>query len=84
MKKSIVLMATLFPLCLLAQQIKDTAKTISLKEIIVNGIKTVRGTGHMPEVRDGIIYAGKKENFAEEARQIALQYQTEMKGYLAS
>ena len=60
MKKSIVLMATLFPLCLLAQQIKDTAKTISLKEIIVNGIKTVRGTGHMPEVRDGIIYAGKK------------------------
>jgi orotidine-5'-phosphate decarboxylase len=35
-------------------------------------------------VSRAIIYAGKKENFAEEARQIALQYQTEMKGYLAS
>lgn len=53
-------MAILFPLSLLAQQIKDTVKTISLKEIIVNGIKTVRGTGHMPEVKDGIIYTGKK------------------------
>jgi orotidine-5'-phosphate decarboxylase len=29
-----------------------------------------------------IIYAGNKENFAEEARKIALQYQTEMKSYL--
>ena len=31
-----------------------------LKEVIVTGIKTVRGTGHMPETKDGIIYAGKK------------------------
>jgi Fe(3+) dicitrate transport protein len=60
MKKSLVLIVFLFPLSLLAQQIKDSAKTISLKEIIVNGIKTVRGTGHMPEMKDGIIYAGKK------------------------
>jgi len=60
MKKGLVLIVFLFPLGLLAQQIKDSAKTISLKEIIVNGIKTVRGTGHMPEVKDGIIYAGKK------------------------
>lgn len=60
MKKSLVLIVFLFPLSLLAQQIKDSAKTISLKEIIVNGIKTVRGTGHMPEVKDEIIYAGKK------------------------
>ncbi|MGG9970246.1 orotidine-5'-phosphate decarboxylase [Ferruginibacter sp. SUN002] len=29
-----------------------------------------------------IIYASEKENFAEEARAIALQYQTEMAGYL--
>ena len=29
-----------------------------------------------------IIYAGEKENFAEEARAIALQYQQEMKSYL--
>jgi len=60
MKKRILFIATIFPISLLAQQHKDTAKTISLKEIIVNGIKTVRGTGHMPEVKNGIIYAGKK------------------------
>ncbi|MEP6712751.1 MAG: orotidine-5'-phosphate decarboxylase [Ferruginibacter sp.] len=30
----------------------------------------------------GIIYAGDKENFADEAREIALQYQTEMAGLL--
>jgi Fe(3+) dicitrate transport protein len=59
MKKSLLLMAALFPLSLFAQ-IKDSTKTISLKEIIVTKIKTVRGTGHMPEVKDGIIYAGKK------------------------
>ncbi len=53
-------MLSLLPLSLLAQQIKDTTKAISLKEIIINGIKTVKGTGHMPEVKDGIIYAGKK------------------------
>ena len=29
-----------------------------------------------------IIYAGHKENFAEEARMVAMQYQTEMKSYL--
>ena len=29
-----------------------------------------------------IIYAGKNEDFAEKARAVALQYQTEMKGYL--
>jgi orotidine-5'-phosphate decarboxylase len=38
--------------------------------------------GILVNVSRAIIYAGKKENFAEEARQIALQYQTEMKGYL--
>ncbi|MBS1666366.1 MAG: TonB-dependent receptor [Bacteroidetes bacterium] len=37
---------------------QDTSKY--LKEVIVTSIKTVRGTGHMPEVKDGIIYAGKK------------------------
>ncbi|MEO8720502.1 MAG: TonB-dependent receptor [Ginsengibacter sp.] len=62
MKKGVILIAALLPLSLMAQEtkIKDTTKTISLKEIVVNGIKTVRGTGHMPEVKDGIIYAGKK------------------------
>ena len=41
-------------------QTADTINTKILKEIIVTGFKTVRGTGHMPEVKDGIIYAGKK------------------------
>ncbi len=38
--------------------------------------------GLLVNISRAIIYAGKKENFAEEARQIALQYQTEMKSYL--
>lgn len=60
MKINILLATTLLPLSLLAQQPKDSTKTILLKEINITGIKTVRGTGHMPEVKDGIIYAGKK------------------------
>ena len=60
LRKSSVFVVVIFPLSLLAQQIKDTTKTISLKEIIVTKIKTVKGVGHMPEVKDGIIYAGKK------------------------
>jgi Fe(3+) dicitrate transport protein len=54
------LFVTLLPFALFAQQKKDSTKAISLKEIIVNKIKTVRGTGHMPDVKNGIIYAGKK------------------------
>jgi Fe(3+) dicitrate transport protein len=61
MKHSLILFIALLPLALFAQQKKDSAKTISLQEIIVNKIKTVRGTGHMPDVKDGIIYAGKKK-----------------------
>ncbi len=48
-----------FPLSTLAQK-NDTIKLHILDEITVTGFKTVRGTGHMPEVRNGIIYAGKK------------------------
>ena len=36
----------------------DTATT--LKEVTIKGFKTVNGVGHLAEVRDGIIYAGKK------------------------
>ncbi len=50
----------LLPIALLAQQSKDTLKTTLLKEVTVNSIKTVRGIGHMPETKDGIIYSGKK------------------------
>jgi len=49
----------LLPLNLLAQRMDSTGKYF-LKEVTVTGIKTVRGTGHMPEVKDGIVYAGKK------------------------
>jgi Fe(3+) dicitrate transport protein len=59
MKHTLILFIALLPLVLFGQK-KDSTKTISLKEIIVNKIKTVRGTGHMPDVKDGIIYAGKK------------------------
>lgn len=60
MKKSIFLIIAFLPLSIFAQQIKNPADTITLKAIIVNKIKTVRGTGHMPDVKNGIIYAGKK------------------------
>lgn len=52
--------AFLLPLSLLAQKETDSSRKYFLKEVTVTGIKTVRGTGHMPEVKDGIIYAGKK------------------------
>jgi Fe(3+) dicitrate transport protein len=37
---------------------QDTSKI--LKEVIVTGYKTVNGVGHLMDVKDGIIYAGKK------------------------
>jgi orotidine-5'-phosphate decarboxylase len=42
-----------------------------------------RDCGILVNVSRAIIYAGKNENFAEEARAIALEYQTEMKRYLS-
>lgn len=38
-------------------QIRDTTK---LKEIILKEFKTVNGLGHLPDTKNGIIYAGKK------------------------
>ncbi len=58
-KKILFAIAIAFPLSTLAQK-SDTIKVHTLNEITVTGIKTVRGTGHLPEVKDGIIYAGKK------------------------
>lgn len=60
MKIYLLVSATLLSLSLSAQQPKDSTATILLKEVNITGIKTVRGTGHMPDVKDGIIYAGKK------------------------
>ncbi|MBX2933853.1 MAG: TonB-dependent receptor [Ferruginibacter sp.] len=43
-----------------AQQVKVSDSAIILKEITVTGYKTVNGVGHLMESKDGIIYAGKK------------------------
>ncbi|MEO6355905.1 MAG: TonB-dependent receptor [Ferruginibacter sp.] len=61
MKLKNILLATMiaFPFIAFAQK-ADTIKTKTLKEVTFKGFKTVRGTGHMPEMKDGIIYAGKK------------------------
>ena len=53
----------------------------SLAEVSKYGMN--EDCGLLVNVSRAIIYAGNKENFAEEARAIALQYQTEMKRYLS-
>lgn len=52
----------------------------SLKEVSKYGLNT--DCGLLVNASRAIIYAGKYENFAEEARIIAQQYQTEMMAYL--
>lgn len=52
----------------------------SLKEVSKFGLN--KDCGLLVNASRAIIYAGEKENFAAEARAIALQYQTEMATYL--
>ncbi len=52
----------------------------SLKEVSKHGM--TKDCGLLVNISRAIIYAGEDENFAEEARAIALQYQAEMEGYL--
>lgn len=52
----------------------------SLAEVSKYGLNN--DCGLLVNVSRAIIYAGNKVNFAQEARQIALQYQTEMKSLL--
>lgn len=52
----------------------------SLAEVSKYGLN--KDCGLLVNVSRAIIYAGNKKNFAEEARSIALKYQTEMKSYL--
>lgn len=52
----------------------------SLAEVSRYGLNA--DCGLLVNVSRAIIYAGNKENFAEEAAKTALQYQTEMKSYL--
>ena len=57
LKKIILVLSIFFIFQLSNSQIKDTTK---LAEIIVTGFKTVNGIGHLSDSKDGIIYAGKK------------------------
>lgn len=52
----------------------------SLQEISKHGMN--KDCGLLVNASRAIIYAGKGENFAEETRAIAMEYQTEMKSYL--
>jgi len=52
----------------------------SLKEVSDSGLN--KNVGLLVNASRAIIYAGEKENFAEEATEIAKQYQTEMAAYL--
>ena len=52
----------------------------SLKEVSKHGL--TKDCGLLVNVSRAIIYAGEDEDFAAEARAIALQYQSEMKKYL--
>ena len=52
----------------------------SLREVSKYGLN--KDCGLLVNASRAIIYAGKNENFAEEARAIALQYQQEMAGFL--
>ncbi len=58
-EKGLFVLIGLIPFIALAQK-NDSVIVNILKEVKVTGFKTVRGTGHMPELKDGIIYAGKK------------------------
>src|ERR1044071_10175356 len=60
MRKICQFIIYLLPLSVFSQQNNDSAKTVYLKEIKVDAIKTVRGTGHLPDVSDVYIYAAKK------------------------
>ncbi len=78
-----------------AQEISSIRKIIPNHFLLIPGIGFQGGNleevskygltddcGLLVNVSRAIIYAGNKENFAEEARHIAAGYQTEMKGYL--
>src|SRR5258708_33997470 len=60
MRCTLLLAASIFLSSVLYAQQQDTIHAKILQEIQVKGIKTVRGVGHMPDFRDGIIYSGKK------------------------
>ncbi|MBC7555885.1 MAG: TonB-dependent receptor [Chryseobacterium sp.] len=61
MKKKIIFIIVCFCCVITANaQKKDSIKIQILNEVIVTGYKTVNGVGHLLDEKDGIIYAGKK------------------------
>jgi Fe(3+) dicitrate transport protein len=60
MRRLFLVLVCFIPLSLLAQQAKDTGHTQILPQVTVTGIKAVRAIGYMPDIKEGIIYAGKK------------------------
>ena len=55
--KQLNIVLVLLSICI-ESKAQDTTEI--LKEVIVTGYKTVNGVGHLMDVKDGIIYAGKK------------------------
>ncbi|MBY0480730.1 MAG: TonB-dependent receptor [Chitinophagaceae bacterium] len=58
LRKFLVSLSFSLPFVSIAQNDSNTVHR--LNEVTVTAFKTVRGIGHMPELKDGIIYAGKK------------------------
>ncbi len=58
MKSKILTLILLSSAVICKPQITDSTKI--LKEVIVTAYKTVNGVGHLSDTKDGIIYAGKK------------------------
>lgn len=58
-RNNLLIAIMVFPAVVYSQN-TDTLKTQTLEEVTITAFKTVRGTGHMPGVRNEIIYAGKK------------------------
>ena len=54
--KKIILGSTL----IFCSQLTTAQQTTTLEEVKIETIKTVNGVGHLPQSKDGIIYAGKK------------------------
>jgi Fe(3+) dicitrate transport protein len=57
-KRSMITIVVLLSLTFVKAQQRDSSKILG--EIILTGYKTVNGVGHLLEMKDGVIYAGKK------------------------
>jgi Fe(3+) dicitrate transport protein len=60
MKIKSILIIILFLFSSQKSKAQTTDSIKKLKEVIVKGFKTVNGLGHLPDTKNGIIYAGKK------------------------